>query len=174
MAINWRILTRKTHYWGAAIIAAPVAVIIGSGLLLQLKKHVAWIQPPTQRGAAGPPAITFDAILEAAKSVPEAAVSGWEQIDRLDVQPQRGLIKIHATNHVEIQIDHASGKVLQVAHRRSDLIEDIHDGSFFHDSAKLWIFLPTAAGLLMLWGTGVYLFFLPFIARRSSKRLMNG
>jgi uncharacterized iron-regulated membrane protein len=166
---NWKMLTRKLHYWAAIIIAAPAAVIIGSGVFLQLKKHVGWIQPPTQRGSTAEPTLQFPAILDAARAVPEAEVDGWEQIDRLDVQPQQGIIKIHAVNQVEVQIDHSTGEVLQVARRRSDLIEDIHDGSFFHDAAKLWVFLPAGAGLLLLWGTGLYLFFLPFIARRKKR-----
>ena len=52
-----------------------------------------------------------------------------------------------------------------MAYRRSDLIESLHDGSWFHDRAKLWVFLPTAAVVLMLWGTGIYLFFLPLAVR---------
>ncbi len=165
MAFNWNKWTRKTHYWGAAVIAVPTLVIICSGLLLQLKKEINWIQPPSQRGQATIPTVSFDRILESARSVPQANVSSWDDIDRLDVRPQRGLIKIRTHSSWEIQLDHDTGAVLQTAYRRSDFIEDIHDGSFFHDAAKLWIFLPTAGGLLLLWITGVYLFILPFWAR---------
>ena len=34
-------LLRKLHYWGSIIIALPIAVIICTGLLLQLKKQIA-------------------------------------------------------------------------------------------------------------------------------------
>jgi len=167
---NWRILTRKTHYWGAAVIALPVLVIVSSGILLQIKKSVDWIQPPTQRGTASIPTLSFDRILEIASSVPQAQIRTWADMDRLDVQPNRGIVKIHALNHWEIQIDHATGQVLQSAYRRSDLIEDLHDGSWFHDIAKSWLFLPTGFGLLLLWGTGMYLFILPFWATRRSRK----
>ena len=57
-----------------------------------------------------------------------------------------------------------------MAYRRSDLIESLHDGSFFGgDFAKLGVFLPTALVLCVLWGTGIYLFFLPYMVRRRRR-----
>lgn len=160
-------LNRKIHYWGAIISALPVLIIIGSGIVLMFKKDVAWIQPPTAKAEGGEPSIGFARILEAASSVPGAGITSWDDIDRLDVRPGKGIIKVRAENRWEIQIDHQSGEVLQVAYRRSDLIESIHDGSFFHDSVKMWIFLPSALILFVLWVTGIYLFFQPMLARRS-------
>ena len=60
--------------------------------------------------------------------------------------------------------------VLQVAYRRSDLIESIHDGSYFHDNMKLWIFLPTGVFLAVMWGTGIYLFASPYVARSKRRK----
>jgi uncharacterized iron-regulated membrane protein len=59
--------------------------------------------------------------------------------------------------------------VLQTMVRRSDLIESLHDGSWFHDRAKLWIFFPVALALLGLWATGVYLWLLPALTRRRRR-----
>lgn len=173
MSINWNILSRKTHYWSSLAILLPALVIIGSGVVLQLKKDVHWIQPVSQRGADGPPQISFEEILTAARSVEAAEIDGWEDIDRLDVRPDRGMLKIRSLNRWEIQIDTASAEVLQVAYRRSDLIETIHDGSFFHDNIKLWIFFPTAIILLFMWLTGIYLFVIPFLARRKKRQRLE-
>ncbi len=79
------------------------------------------------------------------------------------------MLKVVARSNYEIQIDSQNGKVLQVAYRRSDLIESIHDGSWFDDWVKLWIFLPAGIILLVLWLTGVYLFWLPIVVRRRRK-----
>jgi hypothetical protein len=38
------------------------------------------------------------------------------------------------------------------------VIESIHDGSYFADWIKLWVFLPAGIGLFILWLTGMYLF----------------
>lgn len=165
--------SRKLHRWGAIITALPFAIIIATGLILQLKKDVAWVQPPTRRGAApmaeGAPAIGFDRILAAARDVPEARVQSWDDVDRLDVRPDRGIVKVRCLSRWEVQVDVATGEVVQVAYRRSDLIETIHDGSWFHDKAKLWVFLPVGAVVGGLWLTGVYLWALPLVMRRRGR-----
>ena len=160
---------RVFHRWASVLIALPLLVVIGTGLLLMLKKEVAWIQPPTQQGSTKELGITFDQILAVARSVPEAEIEGWEDIDRLDVRPSKGMLKVRARNRWEIQIDGVTGEVLQVAFRRSDLIESLHDGSFFHDKVKLLIFLPSALILLLVWVTGIYLFILPYLVRRNRR-----
>jgi uncharacterized iron-regulated membrane protein len=159
------LLNRKLHYWISIAVALPVLVIIVTGLLLQVKKKSAWIQPPEVSGSRGEPAVSFARILEASQGVPEAGVKEWKDIRRIDVRPDKGMLKVSTRNNWEIQIDAVSGTVLQSAYRRSDLIESMHDGSWFHDAVKTWIFLPAGAALLLLWLSGMYLFIPPFIRR---------
>lgn len=167
---NPRIWNRKLHRWGAIATALPFLVVIVTGLLLQLKKQLPWVQPPEQRTEHRVPTVSMQQIFEAARSVPQAKIVSWEDIDRLDVRPGKGIVKVAAVNHWEIQVDLATGAVLQSAYRRSDLIEQMHDGSWFHESAKLWLFLPSALVVLGLWGTGIYLFVLPFRTRAQKQR----
>jgi len=164
--MKFHLLTRKVHYWGAIVIAVPVVIIICTGLLLQVKKQVSWVQPTELKGSGSEPAISFDRILESCRSVSEAGIRTWDDIDRIDVRPSKGMLKVLARNRWEIQLDSATGDVLQAAYRRSDVIESIHDGSWFHDAAKLYLFLPAGAILLVLWITGIYLFLLPIRVRR--------
>lgn len=173
-----RILTRKLHRWGALFIALPFLVVISSGVFLLLKKEVAWIQPPTKKGVTKTPGISLEQLFHATKTVPEAEVDGWEDIDRLDFRPDQGSVKVQCKNRWEIQLDTHTAEVLHVAYRRSDLIESIHDGSWFHEHAKLLLFLPSAIVVLSLWITGVYLFYLPYKvrwlrARKSPARLRD-
>ena len=96
-------------------------VIAGiTGFFLQLKKESDWIQPPTQKGTGEDPTVSFDRILESAKTVPEAGIQGWDDIERLDVRPSKGMVKVRAKNSWEIQVDTETGDVLQVAKRRSE------------------------------------------------------
>ncbi len=164
--VKFKLLNRKIHYWASFIVALPILVIIASGLFLQTKKQFSWIQPPEIRGVGKTPGISMAQILEASKVVSEANIEGWEDITRLDVRPSTGMVKVRANNDWEIQIDLETGKVLQTAYRRSDIIESIHDGSFFHDAVKLWVFLPSGIVLLLLWLTGIYMFVLPYWVRR--------
>jgi len=167
---NPRIFNRKLHRWGAVAVALPFLVIITTGLLLQVKKQVNWVQPTEHRGTGVSSDLSLGRILDAARAVPQAGIRDWEDVDRIDVRPGKGLVKVIGVSRWELQIDAATGTVVQVAYRRSDLIESLHDGSWFHDAAKLWVFLPTGLIVLGLWITGIYLFLLPYRARAARRR----
>lgn len=162
MTLNPRIWMRKLHRWGAVLVALPFLVVIITGLMLQLKKDWHWVQPPMKKGAGKEPMVSFEHILATVRDVPETEVKSWQDIDRVDVRPNHGNIKVTCKNRWEVQIDAKTGQLLQVDYRRSDLIESFHDGSWFSDNAKLWVFLPTACIVLGLWMTGIYLFVLPW------------
>lgn len=174
MSWNTRRDLRKIHRWGAILIALPFLIVLVTGLFLQLKKEFDWIQPPTRQGSISneTPEVGFAEILAAARAVPEAGIDGWKDVDRLDVRPDDGLVKVRSTANWELQIDLGSGKVLQSARRRSGVIESMHDGSWFHDLAKLWFFLPSALVVSVLWVTGIYLYFVPWFAKRRNRELL--
>lgn len=166
-----QVLFRKVHHWGSIIIAPVLIVMIGAGVVLQLKKELDWVQPPTRRGIeAALPAASLAEMFETAKAVPEANVESWADLARVDFKPDKGVVKFVSTSSWEVQVDTATGELLQVAYRRSDLIESIHDGSFFADWVKLYVFLPAGIGLLVLWLTGVYLFALTEIKKAGTRR----
>jgi uncharacterized iron-regulated membrane protein len=171
LANNWSRLTRKLHHWTSIVVALPFLIILLSGILLQVKKQVSWVQPTTLSGQGDAPQISFSKILEIAREVPEAEISDWDDVARLDVRPGKGIVKVRAKNNWEIQLDHQTGEVLQVEYRRSDTIESIHDGSFFHVLAKPWLFLVFAAGLLLVLVTGVYMFLLPYSRKKRARGL---
>ncbi|MBQ4829416.1 PepSY domain-containing protein [Alteromonas sp. MMG017] len=159
MSINLRKTSRNLHLWLSLVIFIPVVIVIGSGLLLQVKKEFDWLQPPTQKATGSAPSISFEKVIESVQLAPEAQLNSWDDIDRLDVRPSKGIIKVRGKNHWEVQLDAISGEVLQVAYRRTDTIEAIHDGSWFFEGAKLWLFLPAAILLFILWLTGLVMLF---------------
>ena len=168
---NWNKWTRKTHYWGAFIVLLPVLIISITGIFLQLKKEIDWIQPPTVSGdLPNNPSISFEEILEAAKTVKETNIESWNDIDRLDVRIDKGIVKVRTKDRWEVQVDTYSGKVVQVAYRRSDIIEEIHDGSWFHENVKLLIFLPSGIILFILWVTGFYMVLIPYLSKWKKRK----
>lgn len=160
--------SRRLHRWGAVAVMLPFLVVICTGILLLLKKQIPWVQPPV--AAPGVmvlgSSLGMDGVLAAAVAHPSSGIAGWEDVLRLDYKPSDGVIKVIGRAGKEVQVCAAEGIVLQVAERRSDLIESLHDGSWFHSGAKLWVFLPSACVVLGLWVTGAYLFVLPIWARR--------
>lgn len=166
---------RKLHRWGAVLIALPLLLVIVSGLLLQVKKQFAWIQPPTakpktEHATPNLPRVQWSKILETTMSNENANVQSWDDVDRLDVRPGKGIIKVRCKSRWELQLDSVTGEEIASAYRRSDFIESLHDGSFFSDAAKLWVFLPNGLALLGLWGTGMYLWWLPIGIKRRKKK----
>lgn len=167
-----QILLRKIHHWGSLFIMVQMGLMIGAGLLLMLKKEISWIQPPTENGIErdAVPALDMDALFGVAADIPELDVTDWSALARVDVKPGKGVVKFVGQNNWEAQIDSHTGEVLAVSFRRSDIIESLHDGSYFADWIKLYIFFPSGIILLALWGTGIYLFFLPHWKRWQRAR----
>ena len=172
--MKFTILNRKIHYWGSIIITLPLLIVIASGILLLLKKDAAWIQPPTSKGISdGVPQLSFQQLVNSAGSIKEAQISSWEDIKRIDIQPGKGMAKVVSANNYEVQVDTKTGKVLQVAYRRSDVIESLHDGTYFHDSVKYLVSLPTATILLVLLISGVVLFVQPYLVKAKRKKRLT-
>jgi len=168
--MSFNVLNRRVHYWISFGAALPIVVMIVSGLLLQGKKQWAWVQPAEHRGTGTSPAINLDDILAALRTVPAMNVQTWDDVNRIDVRPGRGVAKAWLMNGYEVQVDLGTGRVMQTAYRRSDLIETIHDGSFFAgDWTKLGIFLPSGIVVLLLWISGMWMWWVPFSAKRRRR-----
>lgn len=163
---------RLVHYWGSLLILIPFGVVVTTGLLLMLKKDLSWIQPPTQTGAASDvaPSRSLGEFFRTASGVPELELNDWTDLKRVEVKVDRGIIMFVAANNWEAQIDAETNEVLDVAYRRSDIIESLHDGSFFSPDVKRFVFLPSGIVLLTLWMTGTYLFLLPQVKRFRKRR----
>ena len=92
-------------------------------------------------------------------------IKSWSDIDRLDVRIDKGIVKVRGKNRWEVQIDTQTKKVLQVAYRRSDLIEQLHDGSWFNEKVKLYIFLPSGIILFVPLVDGYIYVYLPLFKK---------
>ncbi len=108
--------------------------------------------PPLQQGQGTVPQIEFTQVLDTARQFPEYGVQDWKDVWRIYVYPNKGVTTIRAENRQEFQIDSATGEVLQVAVRRTDWLEDIHEGKWM--GLNLWLFLPVHIVSLILWVTG--------------------
>lgn len=171
--MNLNLLNRKVHYWASFAIALPLLVMFVTGLMLQVKKQWTWVQPVEHRGTTRIPAIDLEAIRHAAASIEGLGVDGWRGINRIDVRPGKGVAKVILDNNWEIQVDLGTGAVLGSAYRRSDLIESLHDGTFFAgDWTRYGLFLPAGIVLLWLWISGMWMWWVPIGAkiRRSRKK----
>ncbi|MDJ0904159.1 MAG: PepSY-associated TM helix domain-containing protein [Xenococcus sp. MO_188.B8] len=159
--LPWRLRLRswllKYHYWLGWIVIIPWAFVISSGLLLQVRYEVPWVMPVLHQGQGTEPRIEYAQVLETAHQLPEYGVQEWQDVWRVYIYPNKGVTTIRAKNRQEVQIDSSTGDVLQVAIRRTDWLEDIHEGKWM--GLNLWLFLPVHILSLVLWLTGAIVAF---------------
>ena len=140
--------------------------MVSSGIMLQLKKQSNWMQPNVEVTSSSKPTM-LQSYLDAVSTIKEANISSWDDIERIDIRPDKGIAKIKSKNNWEIQIDIETTEIYAKNYRRSDIIESIHDGSFFSEVVKFGWFLPSGILLLILSLTGIYMFFIPILRRRK-------
>jgi uncharacterized iron-regulated membrane protein len=163
-------LLRQIHYWISLPLLLTVFVIAATGTALALKKDFAALQPPTQTGARpGDLGRPVADLVAAVRGVPGHGSVGWQDVERIDLRPADGVAKVILHSRTEVQVDIATGEVLQVGYRTSDLLETIHDFSILGDWAKYVFSFGSGVAILAMAISGTYLFLLPMIVRRRKR-----
>ncbi len=147
-------LLLRYHYWLGWIVMLPWLIVIVSGLALQVRYEVPWVLPVLQPGRGATPTMEFAQMLTRAQTEPTYGVTSWPDVWRVYVYPNRGISTIRAKNRWEFQFDSATHEIVHIAVRRTDWIEDIHEGKLFGLGENLWLFLPIHILSIALWCTG--------------------
>lgn len=166
--------TRVIHRWVGILTSVFMVAMAGTGLLLALKKKVAWIQPPSQKGTeivAMAEVASIDAIARAVLAMEIEQLKSRDDFDRFELHVDKNIFKVTSKKgYQEVQVDAKTAEVLSVARRNDQMLEHIHDMSFFSGFMYDWL-LPTVALSLFLLGlTGIYMFFTPVYRRWVFKR----
>lgn len=152
-----------------------------SGLLLGIKKQTGLLAP-THKGISSDLStwLPVDSLQKIAIRVLHDSLSPdlSPEIDRIDIRPQKGIVKFVFKNHYNgLQIDGTTGKVLLIEKRKSDLIENIHDGSILDkifgtdkEQVKVSYTLLMGTSLLMLVLSGFWLWYGPKRLRKNRRR----
>jgi uncharacterized iron-regulated membrane protein len=163
---------RKLHRYIGSSLVIFFFILAITGLLLGWKKHSGGvILPNTKKGSSTDLKewLPLDSIQKIAqKAIREKLIEESTIIDRMDIRPDKGVAKISFKKHYyEVQLDGASGKVLAVNLRKSDIIEQLHDGSIldfvFNSNGTIKVFYTTILGfgLLTLTISGFWLWYNP-------------
>lgn len=161
------------HRWIGVAAGLVLLLTAGTGLLLLVKKDYAWLQPPTVAGAPGP--------VDALRSLPEvyAAVFALAlpefrseaDIARIDFRPDKRVHKVVSVHdHVEVQVCATTLRTSGPAPRRSDWLEQLHDGSYFGAFVHGWLMPAVALALLYLGLSGYAMWLWPKWLRRRKRR----
>ena len=161
------------HKWTGLTLALVFACSAVTGFGLLIKKRVAWIMPPTMTGADGTAddLITVQEVLAAVFAQNHPDFQDLDDIDRIDFRPRHRVHKVHSEHHhAEMQIDAITGDMLSIGTRRSDFLENVHDGSFYGAWVHTWIMPAAAASLLCMTGSGFWLWIEPKLRRRRRRK----
>ncbi len=128
-------LFRKIHRTTGAMLFLFFFIVALSGLFLGWKKHSnGIILAKSYDGTSTdlkdwlPIDVLQRKAIEAARESISPDIS--PVIDRIDVRPDKGMVKfIFVEGYWGVQLDATTGELLHVERRRSDFIENVHDGS---------------------------------------------
>jgi len=165
---------RAVHRICGFIGALALILISLTGFLLALKGQVSAIKIPTQKGTkfvTQQDLIHPSVVMEKAFALGIAELAEIGHIDRLELHLGKSVYKVTSKEgYHEVQVDGVSGKVLSVGKRNDQLLEDIHDLSYFHPSFRIWV-LPVVATILFVLGTtGLVIYITPIFRRIQFKR----
>lgn len=171
---------RKIHRTTGAALFIFFFLVALTGLFLGWKKHSGGlILADSQKGRSTDPKSWLpihelqDAAIRHAREKISATIS--TEIDRIDVRPDKGMVKfIFVEGYWGVQVDLTTGELLHIERRYSDLIENIHDGSYLDrvfgtSYGQIKLVYTTVIGLALLTFTitGFWLWFGP---KRFKKR----
>lgn len=155
-----------THLWVGVLVTIALAVICVTGILLNHKRALG-LMPDVEHAATAPldSSLTIAelaAIAIAAMPASADLLDPSAQIDRMDVRPRDGLIKVRMRDSAstEVTLDLATGRVLHVGRRGDVFLEKLHSGEIFGDG---WVLLSDAAavGLLITLVSGYWIWLFP-------------
>jgi uncharacterized iron-regulated membrane protein len=176
-------LFRKIHRWSAISLFVFFFIISISGLVLGWKKHSSGIiLPKTYSGTSS----NFDEWLplDSLNKIANQALLAFTneqlslELDRLDIRKEKGVAKfVYAQHYWGVQVDGATGAILHIGKRNSDLFENIHDGSildriFGSSNGQIKLVYTTLMGLALMTFTitGFWLWYGPKRMQRLSRR----
>lgn len=154
-------LSYNLHLWGGVVTALVVTAIAVTGIALNHKRALGLM--PDVPGPGGELAQALSLFeLEAAARAALPAASEGSPVDRMDVRPDDGLVKVRFDDPevTEVTVALPDGAVLHVGPRQDVFFEKLHSGEIFGDG---WILLSdgAAVGLILLLLTGLWLWLLP-------------
>ncbi|UMB53261.1 PepSY domain-containing protein [Lutibacter sp. A64] len=174
---------RKVHRATGALLFIFFFIISITGILLGWKSHSNnVIIPQSHQGTSNDLRewLPIDSLHKKAIVVLKDSIATdlSSELDRIDIRKNKGMVKFIFENHTwEIQLDGATGTVLNIGKRHSDFIENLHDGTvldnWLNTSSKIFrVIYTTIMGLALLLFTitGFWLWYGPKKLKKHRKK----
>lgn len=141
---------RKWHAFFGLLAALPLIVTAATGILLQLRSKVEWIQP----------SLAPVTLLEGKSylSVDEVLAKYPGEVEGLSLRPGKGGFQLRLKDGNEVQLHPQTGELLKSSPRRSTLLIKIHEGSWMGPVGSLGIHFISGLVLVFLIISGIFIF----------------
>lgn len=176
-------ITRKLHRTTGALLFVFFFIVSVTGLLLGWKKHSGGIiLPKNYQGQSNDPKdwLPVDILHQKALTIVREQISPElsPELERIDFRPDKGMVKfVFVENYWGVQLDCTTGELLHIERRRSDFIENVHDGSildvlFSTENGQFKLVYTTIMGsaLLLFTISGFWLWYGPKRFKNSARR----
>ena len=175
-------ISRKIHRTTGALLFVFFFLMAATGLLLGWKKHSGGIilsKSFSGKSTNQQDWLPIHVLQEKAFKIAREQISSdlSMEIDRIDIRPEKGMVKfVFVQGYWAVQLDCTTGELLHLERRRSDFIENIHDGSLLdyifktnYGQIKLIYTSIMGVSLLMFTITGFWLWYGPKHFRAGNK-----
>lgn len=135
-------ILRRVHRTTGAFLFVFFFIISITGFLLGLKKNSSeLLLPNTYEGSSDNLSDWFNIVdlhYTANRILHDSISKNLSlELNRIDIRKEKGVVKFVYKNHPhEVQLDGATGALLNIGKRHSDTIENIHDGSILDNYFK--------------------------------------
>jgi uncharacterized iron-regulated membrane protein len=171
---------RKLHRITGLILLVFILNMAITGILLGWKKNsYDYILPDIRKGTSADLNnwLPLDSLEKAAtQALSNFSAELETTISRIDIRPNQGIVKFIFENHYwGVQLDGKTAQILHIGKRRSDFLEQLHDGSFvdkFLGSNYIFkLFFTSVMGFsLILFGlSGFWIWYGPQKMRKLKK-----
>lgn len=170
------------HLWLGVLVTVALVAISVTGILLNHKRGLGLMPDvPHEPSAPFEQAISVDSMAHAAlRAVPQEARGDWYPgdpvdialIDRMDVRPRDGLVKVRMRDKAstEATVDINTGNVIHVGRRGDVFLEKLHSGEIFGGQPYVLLSDIAAIALMITLITGYWLWLAPKVSRDGAAR----
>ncbi len=153
-----------THLWVGVVATLLTVLLAVTGIALNHKRGLGLMPDPERPGAVAlADALALDDFEARARgALSDRGADATVPVDRMDVRPGHGLIKVRFDDPdvTEVTLALADGSVLHVGPRADVFMEKLHSGEIFGAG---WILLSdgAAVALILLGVSGLWLWLFP-------------
>lgn len=160
---------KKYHAYASLIILIPFFITVVTGSLLMLRHYSTFVRPERPIVSHKEIKINFSDILENLIKREELSIRSQQDISKVVLRPNKGLIYVYSMAREQIVLDGRNGRILSIDPHRVGFLISLHEGIFFGKNIRDFVFFPSSILLLFIGFSGMILLYRLYILPKLKK-----